>query len=203
MLTDFELLVDALSSLPSIGKKSARKLAFYLLDQDQKFIHDFTNRIIKAKNTIKKCVACNSISQTIICSICAAENRDKSTLCIVACNEDLDKIESSGSYNGLYFVLNGELANKKSNHELIEANIIELVSRVKDDNKLKNIIIATNFSYPGEYTAEYILDKLKNVNVNIYRIGFGLPLNSSLDYADNETLKHSFNNKRIIKKEKE
>lgn len=201
MLTDFELLVDALSSLPSIGKKSARKLAFYLLEQDQKYIYDFTNRIINAKKTIKKCIACNNISQTIICSICSNSNRDKTTMCVVANVEDLDKIESSGSYNGLYFVLSGELANKKSNFNLVEANILELISRIKDDQKIKNIILATNFSYSGEFTADYILDKLMKYNLNIYRIGFGLPLNSALDYADNETLKHAFGNKRILKKE--
>lgn len=195
--------MDALASLPSIGRKSARKLAFYMLDQDQKYIHDFTNRILNAKKNIKKCLACNNISQTLICSICSNKNRDHSSLCVIASIEDLDKIESSGTYNGLYFVLNGELANKKNNSEIVEVNIMELKNRIKEDSKIQNIIIATNFSYSGEYTANYILNVLNQFNINIFRIGFGLPLNSSLDYADNETLKHAFGNKRIIKKGQE
>lgn len=194
------MLVDALSSLPSIGKKSARKLAFFLLDQDQKYIHEFTNRIVNAKKNIKRCVACNNISLNSLCSICSNSNRDKSTLCVVPTTEDLDKIEFSGCYNGLYFVINGELTNKKSDMNLVEANIRVLVNRIKDDSKIVNLIIATNFSYSGEYTSEYIQNSLSDLELNIFRIGFGLPLNSSLDYADNETLKQAFINKRILKK---
>lgn len=194
------MLVDALSSLPSIGKKSARKLAFFLLDQDQKYIHEFTNRIVNAKKNIKRCVACNNISLNSLCSICSNSNRDKSTLCVVPTTEDLDKIEFSGCYNGLYFVINGELTNKKSDMNLVEANIHGLVNRIKDDSKIINLIIATNFSYSGEYTSEYIQNSLSDLELNIFRIGFGLPLNSSLDYADNETLKQAFINKRILKK---
>lgn len=194
------MLVDALSSLPSIGKKSARKLAFFLLDQDQKYIHEFTNRIVNAKKNIKRCVACNNISLNSLCSICSNSNRDKSTLCVVPTTEDLDKIEFSGCYNGLYFVINGELTNKKSDMNLVEANIHALANRIKDDSKIINLIIATNFSYSGEYTSEYIQNSLSDLELNIFRIGFGLPLNSSLDYADNETLKQAFINKRILKK---
>ncbi|MBU3830856.1 MAG: recombination mediator RecR [Candidatus Ureaplasma intestinipullorum] len=194
------MLVDALSSLPSIGKKSARKLAFFLLDQDQKYIHEFTNRIVNAKKNIKRCVACNNISLNSLCSICSNSNRDKSTLCVVPTTEDLDKIEFSGCYNGLYFVINGELTNKKSDMNLVEANIRVLANRIKDDSKIINLIIATNFSYSGEYTSEYIQNSLSDLELNIFRIGFGLPLNSSLDYADNETLKQAFINKRILKK---
>ena len=194
------MLVDALSSLPSIGKKSARKLAFFLLDQDQKYIHEFTNRIVNAKKNIKRCVACNNISLNSLCSICSNSNRDKSTLCVVPTTEDLDKIEFSGCYNGLYFVINGELTNKKSDMNLVEANIHSLANRIKDDSKIINLIIATNFSYSGEYTSEYIQNSLSDLELNIFRIGFGLPLNSSLDYADNETLKQAFINKRILKK---
>lgn len=194
------MLVDALSSLPSIGKKSARKLAFFLLDQDQKYIHEFTNRIVNAKKNIKRCVACNNISLNSLCSICSNSNRDKSTLCVVPTTEDLDKIEFSGCYNGLYFVINGELTNKKSDMNLVEANIHGLLNRIKDDSKIINLIIATNFSYSGEYTSEYIQNSLSDLELNIFRIGFGLPLNSSLDYADNETLKQAFINKRILKK---
>lgn len=194
------MLVDALSSLPSIGKKSARKLAFFLLDQDQKYIHEFTNRIVNAKKNIKRCVACNNISLNSLCSICSNSNRDKSTLCVVPTTEDLDKIEFSGCYNGLYFVINGELTNKKSDMNLVEANIHGLANRIKDDSKIINLIIATNFSYSGEYTSEYIQNSLSDLELNIFRIGFGLPLNSSLDYADNETLKQAFINKRILKK---
>lgn len=194
------MLVDALSSLPSIGKKSARKLAFFLLDQDQKYIHEFTNRIVNAKKNIKRCVACNNISLNSLCSICSNSNRDNSTLCVVPTTEDLDKIEFSGCYNGLYFVINGELTNKKSDMNLVEANIHVLANRIKDDSKIINLIIATNFSYSGEYTSEYIQNSLSDLELNIFRIGFGLPLNSSLDYADNETLKQAFINKRILKK---
>ena len=196
---EFEHLVDALKSLPGVGTKNAKKWAYYLLNQDDKYVKDFTDRITNAKQKIITCSECGNISNTKICSICSNPLRDKNQICVVATVEDLDRIEESGNYNGLYHVTHGELSVRK-NILVRHTNLDTLLPRIQKDPRINEIIIATNFTHDGEMTAAYVVNLLSDLNVKIYRIGFGLPLNSSVDYADNETLKHALNNKRILKR---
>ena len=196
---EFDYLVDALKSLPGVGTKNAKKWAYYLLNQDDKYINDFTTRINNARQKITTCVECGNIANTKICSICSNPLRDKNQICVVSTVEDLDRIEESGNYNGLYHVTHGELSVRK-NILVRHTNLDSLKNRIQNNPIINEVIIATNFTHDGEMTAAYILNLLKGLDVKIYRIGFGLPLNSSVDYADNETLKHALNNKRIIKR---
>lgn len=197
---EFEHLVDALRSLPGVGTKNAKKWAYYLINQDDKYLSDFISRIQNAKNKIHLCESCGNISTEKRCSICLNPLRDKNQICVVSTVEELDRIEESGNYNGLYHVTHGELSIKK-NVLVRHTNIDSLLTRVQNDKRINEIIIATNFTQDGEMTAAYILNLLENVKIKIYRIGFGLPLNSAVDYADNETLKHALSNKRILKRE--
>lgn len=194
---DFEYLVDALKSLPGVGTKNAKKWAFFLLNQDLKYINDFTKRIINAKTNIKKCTQCSNFCENKVCDICSNEHRNKKTLMIVSNIEDLERIESSNVFNGLYHITGGEISIRKS-VPVEHTNITTIRNRVID-NEINDVIIATSFSHDGEMTADYILRMLSDLNdVNVYRIGFGIPLNASIDYADDETIKQSLLNKRML-----
>ncbi|WP_033159909.1 recombination mediator RecR [Mycoplasmoides alvi] len=196
-LLEFEHLVDAIKALPSIGSKNARKIAFFLLKKDEYFIREFVQRIQIARANIKKCLECNNLSKNKICDICNSPNRDKKQICVVSTVDDLLVIENCQGYNGLYHVLGGELS-KSRNITPEMFNFDFLVNRIQK-NEIKEILIATNFTIDGELTANYLKLLLKNLPINIFRISMGLPINSSIDYADEHTLKIAIENKNKIK----
>ncbi|MDE7433947.1 MAG: toprim domain-containing protein [Mycoplasmoidaceae bacterium] len=139
---DFDYLIDALKSLPGVGKKQAERIAHFLLKQDEKFIQEFIGRLQKAKRNIKICQICNNYCTGEICDICANDSRDKTKLCIVSSQEDLQKVENTNSYTGRYYVLSGEL-DVKSKTPINQLNIQKLMDLLKS-NKIKQVIIATN-----------------------------------------------------------
>lgn len=190
---DFEYLIDAFRSLPSVGTKNANRFSHYIIKMDEKYVKDFAQRLINAKNNIMLCKYCHNISSSEICNICNNKERHK-TICIVSNIEDLERIEESNSYYGYYHILHGEL-NRKNNADSLFLNDLE---NHIDEYEVKEVIIACTFSYNGEITSEYIKNLLSNKEVSIYRIGLGLPMNSSIDYADDETLKQSLLNKKIM-----
>lgn len=195
--TEFEYLVDAIKALPTIGTKNARKIAFFLLKKDEYFIREFIKRIQTAKEVIKTCSEChNWTTKSGLCEICANTNRDTHKLCIVATVDDLWTIESCGAFNGIYHVLGGELSKQK-NIDINMLNLDSLKSRIQ--NKVSEVLIATNFTIDGELTANYLKLYLKDLNTDIFRIAFGLPVNSSIDFADEMTLRLAIENKNKIK----
>lgn len=194
---DFLLLVDAFKSFPAIGQKNAIKYAYHILNCDEFFIKEFLNRINNAKKNLRYCQMCHNLCfGNELCDICSSNRREK-TLCIVDSIEGLDKIEESQIFNGYYHVLHGEL-NPKKNISEKNLYINDLISHLKK-YQIKDILIATSLSIPGEMTCEYIRNLLINEDVNIYRIGFGIPNNSSINYSDDQTLKFALINKRKIK----
>lgn len=196
-IEELEYLIDSLKSLPGVGYKTAAKWAYFLINKDQHYINEFTRRIINAKNTIKYCNKCNNFSKSQTCSICNNSYRNHKQICIVSYIEDLQRIEESGVYNGIYYVLHYEANPRKPD----EINlVVNKFRKILDANpEIDEIIIATNFTLAGQFTANKLCENLNNFNGKIYRIGLGLPINSALDYADNETIKYSFINKNKIK----
>lgn len=193
---DLELLIDAFKSLPSVGTKNATRYAYHIVKSDNLYINEFIKRITNAKNNLKYCSLCHNITTNDICNICINENRDDVIL-VVDSIADLDKIEELNIHKGYYHVLHGEINSKKGITDK-ELFINDIIDHIKKTN-IKNVLIATSFSIAGEITAEYIKNLLKNINdINIYRIGFGLPTNSSIDYSDEQTLKYALINKRKI-----
>lgn len=195
---EFEYLVDAIKSLPSIGSKAAEKIAYYLLKQDDTYIKEFVDRINNAKANIKYCKQCNNFAVDDLCSICANNDRDNTKLCIVNNIDELNKIESTGCFDGIYFVLNDEI-NVRSKTNLNSTTIKQLVD-LCDAKQFKEIIIATNFTINGEATNMYLNKLLKEIlpKVITYKLAIGLPVNSALDYADEYTLKYALKNKTKI-----
>lgn len=192
---EFEYLIDAINSLPSIGTKAAEKIAYFLINQDEKYLCEFIHRIKQAKLKIKYCEQCNNFSYEKFCPICLNKERDNKKLLIVNNINELNKIEATGVFNGIYFVLNDEI-NVKTKKNINEEIIKKLVSLCK--KKLFNeITIATNFTINGEATNIFIKKILSSIlpNVSFYKLAIGLPINSALDYADATTLKVAIKNK--------
>lgn len=192
-IPEFEHLVDALKSLPGVGTKNAKKWAYFILEQDKHYVNKFLHKIEDAYKNIQKCSKCRNLTKSNLCDICSNKSRELDKLCIVSSIEDLERIESSKSFFGLYHITEMDLNNK-----IEHKNLTSILKRVQEDN-IKEVIIATNYSNQGEAVAMYVYNLLKGIeNLTIYRIGFGIPLNSSIDYVDDMTLNQSFNNKRKI-----
>ena len=181
-----ENLIEAFSKLPSIGRKSAERLAYTVLDMEDDDVASFTKAISNAKKHITHCPICGALSEGSVCPICSNENRDNTTLMIVSNAKDVISIEKSEGYNGLYHVLNGEIALSKG--KSVDSLTIEsLLERVKNSS-FKEIIIATNPTINGDTTALYIAKILEPYNLNITRLAYGLQMGGTLDYTDEITL---------------
>lgn len=192
---ELEDLIFSFKSLPGISQKLAEKIAVFLINQDNAYIENFIDVLKQAKNQVHFCSKCNNICNNEICYICENTERDSSKLCIVSTSEDLDKIEETNSYNGKYYVLNGEI-NVKSKSS-IDKKILTKLMDILRLNNIKEVILATNWTPNGEATA-YFLKKIINEiseKTSIYRLAVGLPINSALNYADNETLSQAIKNK--------
>lgn len=194
---EFDYLVDALKSLPGVGYKNATKWAYFLLEQDSSYVDLFINRLKNAHNKIKNCNQCNNLTTKDLCDICTSSNRDTTQVCVVNSIEDLQRIEDSNNYHGLYFVLKEEVNPKQPDANL--KCLVSLYNYISDYHCIKEIIIATNFTISGQLMAKKIVDLLTPCSIKIYRIGFGLPLNGAIDYADDETIKYALMNKSYLK----
>lgn len=189
-------LIDKLSTFPSVGPKTAERYAFYLLKKDKNYLNDLGQTIINLNSEILNCQTCQTLSETNPCSICADKNRNDSLLCIVENTQDLIALEDTKQYSGKYFVLNG-LINTLDNIGPEELNIKKLVSLI-NNKKVKEIILALNFTLEGETTALY-LSKLFKDHLKITRLAKGLPAGSDLEYADKTTLSSALEFRSEIK----
>lgn len=191
-----ENLIDRLSSLPSVGPKTAERYAFYLLRQSDDKLNGLSEAIrdLKAKTTL--CSSCQAITESNPCSICSDSERLKDILCIVENTQDLLSIEATKQYNGKYFVLGG-LINTINEVRPGDLNIEKLVKKIKAEN-IKEIILALNFNLEGETTSLY-LNKLLRDHVKITRLAKGLPAGSDLEYADETTLASALKYRNEIK----
>lgn len=186
-------LEESINKLPGITKKSASKIARHILDEDMNFSIEIINRIKKAKARIIKCRICNNYTTLEICSICNNDKRDSETLCIVSEPESLLAIEKSQSYQGKYYITYKEM-NPRSSKKMDLKKIIEII----EWHNVKELILAFDPTMNGEFTSFYISQELKNKVSKISRIAIGMPINSKLDYADDLTIKMSFNNRKEL-----
>lgn len=189
-------LIDKLSTFPSVGPKTAERYAFYLLKKDKNYLTELGQAIINLDNEILNCQLCQTLAENNPCSICVDKNRDDALLCIVENTQDLIALESTKQYLGKYFVLGG-LINTLDGVGPEELNIKKLISLIKS-KKVKEIILALNFTLEGETTALYLSKLLKN-HVKITRLARGLPAGSDLEYADKTTLSSALELRSEIK----
>lgn len=184
-----EEAVNEISRLPGIGKKTALRLALYLLKEDQEVTSQLSTALVNLRTKIKYCNKCHNISDDEICSICKSTYRDKSVLCVVEDAPDLLAIENTNQYHGQYHVLGGIISPLEGVGPS-ELNIDSLVNRVKNDN-VKEVILALSPSMEGDTTAFYITKKLKDQNLKITTIARGVAVGGELEYTDEITLGRS------------
>lgn len=181
-----ETLIDKFASLPGIGKKSAQRLAFYVLALPDEDAKAFANAITAAKESVHCCKICQNLTEGEICQICASDRRDKSTICVVSAPRDVLSIERGREYNGTYHVLHGVLS-PMSHVGPEDIRIKELLVRAAQPG-VEEVIMATNPDTEGEATAMYISRLLKPFDIKVTRLAYGIPVGSNLEFADDATL---------------
>ena len=189
-------LEESLSKLPSVGKKSAERMAFAMLEMDEEDLNEFSEAIRDLKNKIHLCPICGNITEGDKCDVCSDESRDQTTLMVVSSPKDVIAFENAEHYNGLYHVLGGTISLSKGKG-IDDLNIQSLLNRV-DEGKIKEIIIATNPTVDGETTALYLAKLLESKDVSVTRLAYGLPMGGNLDYADSLTLAKAIEGRRKI-----
>ena len=189
-------LQESLAKLPSVGKKSAERMAFAMLEMEDEDLNEFADAIKELKSKIHLCPICGNITEDEKCEICQDEDRDRETILVVSSPKDVIAFENAEGYRGLYHVLGGTISLSKGKG-IEDLNIDSLLKRVEQDN-IKEIIIATNPTVDGETTALYLAKLLENKNVNVTRLAYGLPLGGNLDYADALTLAKAIEGRRKI-----
>ena len=179
-------LINRLSRLPGIGRKSAQRLALFILKSDTAYSEALAEAIIKLKKETRFCSRCFNIAEGELCSICSSTQRDTTTLCVVEDIVDVMAIENSNEYKGLYHVLGGVIS-PLAGVLPTDLHLQELFERVKVE-PIKEILLALNPSTEGEATMLYISQQLKDMPVRITRIASGVPIGSHLEYVDAATI---------------
>jgi recombination protein RecR len=184
-------ITESFSRLPGIGKKSAGRIANYLLKTDHTFIEKFSDQLSTLQDKIKPCSICGAWTEEDPCPVCSSTMRDRSIICVVEQPQDVQTIEASHEYNGLFHVLGGVIAPLQGIGP-DQLTISKLISRVRSEN-IKEVIIATNPTVEGDTTALYLQKLLSsNKDLKISRLASGIPVGGDLEYADKLTLARSF-----------
>ena len=192
-----EQLIEWYKKLPTIGEKSAERLALATLDMQLEDVENFSKSLLDAKKCITKCKICGNLSDTDTCFICANANRNKNIICVIEDSKSLFSIEKVGNYNGTYHVLNG-LISPKDDIGINDINLSSLIKRVENlDNP--ELILALKSSMEGETTILYIKKLFeKNKKVKISRLSYGIPMGAELDYLDVITLDKALEDRKTI-----
>ena len=179
-------LIDSFMLLPGIGPKTAERLAYYvLLKLNDDEVKKFSQSILKAYATVKKCPICGNLTDKEICDICSDESRE-TTIMVVESSKDIMAFEKTKQYMGKYHVLNG-LISPINGTGPNDINLDNLFDRINKEN-INKVIIATSATIAGEMTAMYIKNILNEQGIDVYRIGYGLPAGGDIEYADDVTL---------------
>ena len=188
-------LIERLSCLPGVGRKSAQRMAMHLLEHDRDGGLALGEALQHTLTVVKNCTACRNLTEDDICRICADSQRDASQLCVVESPSDVIAIENSGSFKGYYFVLMGHLSPLDGIGP-DDLGIDRLLLRVQQT--VSEVILATNPTVEGEATANYIMEKMKPLDVHVSRIAHGVPMGGELEYIDGGTLAHAFNSRSRV-----
>lgn len=195
-LKALERLEESFGKLPSVGKKSAERMAYALLDMEDDDLLEFSDAIKALKKSIHTCPICGSLTEHDICDVCSDTSRDRHTVLVVSYPKDVIAFEKAEGYNGLYHVLGGTISISRGKG-VDELSIESLFERIEKDS-IKEVIIATNPTVDGETTALYLAKLLEKYDVNVTRIAYGLPMGGNLDYTDSLTLSKALEGRRKI-----
>ncbi|MBR4110214.1 MAG: recombination protein RecR [Clostridia bacterium] len=191
-----EKLIEEFEKLPSIGHKTAVRLAFHVLNSPEENAIEFANTIVDARKNLKYCSVCSNITDIDPCPICANAKRNKEVICVVEDVRDIVPIERTHEYSGVYHVLHGVISpvNGIGPNDI---KIKELITRIGNED-VKELILATNPNVEGEATAMYISKLVKPFNIKTTRIAHGIPIGGDLEYTDEVTLAKAMENRREI-----
>lgn len=192
----FNELIKSLSRFPGVGRRSAERIAFYILKAKPEDTANLINNIEEARKHIKPCRMCNNFSTHTLCSICSNPKREKDIVCIVEEPKDIAAVEKTSSYRGLYFVLLGSVSPLEG-IGAEDLNLSKLIDRL-EKGEVKELIIATDSDTDGELTAQFLIQELSKYKVKIYRIGMGVPLGTQIEYIDSATLSKAFLERREV-----
>lgn len=187
-------LIEALRCLPSVGPKSAQRMAYYLLERDRNGAEKLSAILDKAIKEVGHCEQCRSLSEQKLCDICISTNRDRSILCVVESPSDVQIIEQSTDFKGLYFVLMGHLSPLDGIGP--EEIGLTLLAQRLDHGEVKEVVLATNFTVEGEATAHYISEMVNLRNIIASRIAHGVPVGGELEYVNSSTLSRAFSSRQ-------
>lgn len=191
-----EKLIEAFEKLPSIGNKTAARLAFYVLNSSEEETNEFVQAIVNAKKNLKYCSICYNISDTDPCTICSNAGRDKSVICVVEDVKDVVAMEKTHEFKGVYHVLHGSISPMNGIGP-DDIRIKELLARLMDGS-VKEVILATNPRVEGEATAIYLSKLIKPLGITVTRIAHGIPVGGDLEYTDEVTLSKALEGRREI-----
>ncbi len=191
-----DILVEQFEKLPGIGKKTARRLAYFVVTRQDGLAQKFADALLEAKSKIKYCSVCQNLTDGEICSICGSTERDRSVVCVVEDAQDVMAFERTREYRGLYHVLHGTISPLDGIGP-DQLKIRELMTRLSND-EIKEIIIATNPTVEGEATASYISRLVKSMGIKVSRLAYGIPVGSDLEYADEVTLSRALEGRNEI-----
>ena len=181
-----ERLINNFQKLSGVGRKGATRMAYQILSMDKADAQEFSDAILAVHSQIHRCPVCQNFTEKDVCKICDSQNRDKSVICIVESPRDVTTFEKTREYKGTYHVLHG-LISPLDGIGVDQLTVKELLSRLNDDT-VKEVIMATNPTVEGEATAMYLSRIIKPVGIKVTRLAYGLPVGSSLEFADEVTL---------------
>jgi recombination protein RecR len=189
-------LIHELSRLPGIGARSATRLAYHILKRPAAEAESLANAIIEVKTKMFRCSVCNNMTDTDPCAICSDARRDQSLICVVEEAFNIDSIEATREYRGVYHVLLGALSPLKGIGP-DEIDIRGLLARL-DPESVRELLIATNPNVEGEATAHYIAEQVRSSSIRVTRLAFGLPVGGDLEYADHVTMAKAIEGRRDL-----
>lgn len=189
-------LIEQFASLPGIGMKTAQRLAYHMLTLSEEEIKRFSSAVVDAHEKIKNCDVCKNFTDKPVCDICDDTARDRSVVCVVEAPKDVAAFERTREYKGLYHVLHG-LISPMDGVGPDQIYIKELLTRI-GQGEIQEVILATDPTVEGEATAMYLSRLLKPLGIKVSRLAFGIPVGSSLEYADEVTLYKALENRSIL-----
>ena len=189
-------LAENFERIPGVGRKSAQRMAFYVLGLTEDAAKDFADSIVEAKQRIHCCSVCQNLTDSETCPICSNPARDHSVICVVEDAQDVMAFERTREYNGVYHVLHGVISPLDGIGP-DQLRVRELLARLADDS-VKEIIMATNPTVDGEATASYLSRQIKPMGLKVTRLAYGIPVGGSLEYADDVTLSRALESRNEI-----
>jgi recombination protein RecR len=194
--SSLEALIEALRCLPGIGPKSAQRMAYYLMQRDRTGARHLADTLQLALQALRHCQRCNTFTEAEICERCLSSRRDASLLCVVETPVDMNMMEQTHAYSGLYYVLMGRVSPLDGIGPR-ELQLDQLLARASD-GVVQEVILATNFTNEGEVTAHYLTEMLKSRALRVSRIARGVPVGGELEYVDAGTLAQAFRERKPL-----